>query len=86
MQHVAIAIFKLAETPPARLIGRSGIVLDPRAARVLVEILAWVYGLVHGLHVEAGDERRVGRALAHQDGNTHESGKDEFVQASELLT
>ena len=54
-QDQLIAFVQFVEPAPFRLVRRNGIVLDPVAAGVLVEIDARVGGLVHRIQVEAGD-------------------------------
>ncbi len=57
-QQVAVALAEQREGPrPAHLVGGNGIVLDPVAAGVLVEIRAGIGGLVDGREIEALDGR-----------------------------
>ena len=57
-QQVAVALAQQREGPrPAHLIARNGVVLDPVAAGVLVEVRAGIGGLVDGGEIEAHDGR-----------------------------
>jgi hypothetical protein len=62
-----VVLAELAEHVPARLVRRQRVVLDPAAARVLVEIHARIGVAIHGVHVEArcvrerGERRFLGR-------------------------
>ena len=49
-----IAVRQFVEARPAGLIGRNGIVLAPCPAGVLIEVLAWIDGGIHGLQVDSG--------------------------------
>src|ERR1035441_10214821 len=67
-QGLPVALFEFVETPPARLVGRNGIGLQPVAASVLVEILAGIGGLIDGLDVETDHGRVGGRWLGDRKG------------------
>src|ERR1035441_2616447 len=62
-EQVAMPLPEQQKRPrPAHLVGRNGIVLNPVAAGVLVEVRAGVGGFVDGRQVEALDDRRGGGA------------------------
>ena len=52
VQELAIVIGQFVEAAPARLVRGNGIIFAPRAARILIEVLAWVNALVHGAQVK----------------------------------
>jgi hypothetical protein len=53
-------VLQLIEAAPAGLVGWNRIVPAPRAAGVLIEVLAWADGGVDSLEVDAGGGWRVG--------------------------
>src|SRR5205814_9400773 len=62
MQQLPVIFGQFIEAAPARLVRWNWIVPAPCATGVLIEVFAWIYGLIHRTQVERlGTRDRVGR-------------------------
>jgi len=82
VQHRAVVFRQQAEGAPHHLVGGDGIVLDPLAAGVPVEVHTGVHALVHRIGVEAGQGLggfvRGGAALGHRQRRGQQHQADRF--------
>jgi hypothetical protein len=61
----ALVVFmQFVEATPLRLVGGNGIVLDPVAAGVLIEISTRIDGFIHRVYIEADQRLRLSRRTA----------------------